>query len=171
MLLPFRRTFLRRLPHMLELFAKSPFPFRGATKSTAVPIPVEDDDVSSLSGILLNDDYYDLLRSSRQTVDGICVPPPEALLLLKAKAWLNLTECKASGGFVKDRDLRKHRTDILRLQALALDDASLAMTPALHEDAAAFLKVYERMPLDPSQLGVPGTFSDAMAKIRRLFGI
>lgn len=55
------------------------------------PLPI-DDDISSLSAILLDDAYYDILKSGKLVIDGITVIGAEYLIPFKAKAWLDLTE-------------------------------------------------------------------------------
>ena len=104
-------------PFMLEFFAREPIGFPIDKKTVIVPIPVDDEDISSLSGILMDENYYSFIRSHRIEVEGVSILPAEALLLLKARAWFDLSMRKARGEFVKDKDVRKHRTDILRLQA------------------------------------------------------
>lgn len=52
---------------MLEFFAREPLNFPLVEKTTIIPIPVGDD-ISSLSGILLDENYYSFIRSLRRTV-------------------------------------------------------------------------------------------------------
>ena len=53
-----------------------------------------NDEVSSLSAILLNDNYYQILLSGKVIVQELSVLRPEYLLLFKAKAYLDLKEKK-----------------------------------------------------------------------------
>ena len=72
--------------------------------------------LSSLSAILLDGAYYQLLLKHRKvSASGLPLVLPEMLLLLKAKAYLNLLEDKKNGKAIKDRDLKKHRNDVFRL--------------------------------------------------------
>ena len=50
-----------------------------------------DDTVSSLSAILLNDDYYKVLLEGKVNVKGLSVLRPECLILFKAKAYRTAT--------------------------------------------------------------------------------
>lgn len=158
-------------PFMLEFFSREPIEFPVAEESVIVPIPVDDESVSSLSGILLDENYYSFIRRNRMEVDGVSVLPAEALLLLKAKAWMDLSARKARGEFVKDKDLRKHRTDVLRLQAQIVEGTQIKLVEPLRADMAEFLAAYEKDPLDPKTIGVPGTFAEALSRIREVFGV
>ena len=63
------------------------------------PLPM-DEDISSLSAILLDDDYYEFLKQGKVTVDGVTVLDAAYLIPFKAKAWMNLTDRKAAGEHV-----------------------------------------------------------------------
>ena len=78
------------------------------------PIPIGDD-VSSLSAILLDDGYYNFLKSGLTIVDGIQVLAATHMIPFKVKAWLDLSGRKASGEQVDSKDIRKHKNDIIRL--------------------------------------------------------
>ena len=55
---------------MIELFSRAEWELQ--PESTLAPIYI-DESVSSLSAILLDDDYYKLLLEGRNVVDGISV--------------------------------------------------------------------------------------------------
>ena len=158
-------------PFMLEFFAREPIGFPIDKKTVIVPIPVDDDDVSSLSGILMDENYYSFIRSHRIEVEGVSILPAEALLLLKARAWFDLSMRKARGEFVKDKDVRKHRTDILRLQAQIAEGTVVELAEPIKIEMRDFIAAYESLPLDPKTIGVPGSFDDAVDRIKRVFGV
>ena len=81
-------------PAMIELFSRKPENFH-TFASRLAPIHISDD-VISLSAILLNDDYYSLIRTGRTEVDNISVLQTEYIILFKMRAWLDLSEriCK-----------------------------------------------------------------------------
>ena len=58
-----------------------------------IPIHI-DDDVSSLSAILLNDDFYNFMMEGRTLIDGISVLRAEYLIPFKMYAWLDLGKRK-----------------------------------------------------------------------------
>ncbi len=158
-------------PFMLEFFAREPIGFPVDKQTGIVPIPVDNEDVSSLSGILMDTNYYSFIRSHRIEVEGVSILPAEALLLLKARAWFDLSMRKARGEFVKDKDIRKHRTDILRLQAQIVEGTRVELAEPLKIEMRDFLAVYETLSLDPKTIGVPGSFDDAVVRIKSVFGI
>lgn len=101
-------------PSMIELFARTDFLLEGAAELTPLHI---DDNIYSLSAILLNDAYYQVLLSGREIIDGFSVLKPCWLIPFKAKAWLDLSQRADSGIHVDSRDLKKHHNDIIRLAA------------------------------------------------------
>jgi len=72
-----------------------------------------DDEISSLSAILLNEAYYELLKTGQKMVDGIPVLSPTCLIPFKAKAWLEL-----NGDQVDSKNIKKHKNDVFRLALL-----------------------------------------------------
>ena len=76
-----------------------------------------DSGVSSLSAILLNDAYYQVLLDGRNVIDGLSVLSHRWLIPFKAKAWLDLNERRRRGEHVDSRDIKKHRNDVIRIAA------------------------------------------------------
>ena len=101
-------------PEMLELFSHNSLDLELAEDQHIVPIPV-DENISSLSGILLDDAYYRLVLSGKDVVEGLPLVRPNVLIPLKAKAWLDLNERRSKGEDVKGDDIKKHRNDVFRL--------------------------------------------------------
>ena len=100
-------------PWMIELFSRRTLILpRGVHLS---PVPAGED-LSSLSAILLDDVYYQLVIRFRTVIDGISTVPAGCLIALKVRAWLDLTTRKAAGmATVADADIKKHRNDVFRL--------------------------------------------------------
>ncbi|SCW57589.1 hypothetical protein SAMN02910400_01374 [Lachnospiraceae bacterium C10] len=99
-------------PKMIELFSRTDFELKSHIGIT--PLHVSDD-ISSLSAILLDDDYYQVLLNGRVIENGFSVLRPEYLILFKAKAYLDLSLRKAKGEKVDSADIKKHKKDVLRL--------------------------------------------------------
>ena len=57
-------------PFMLELFSRQPDVLQVAEGSHLTPLPVEED-ASSLSAILLDNDYDNFIRAGRKEIDGL----------------------------------------------------------------------------------------------------
>ena len=99
-------------PKMIELFSRTDFELKNHIGIT--PLHVSDD-ISSLSAILLDDDYYQVLLDGRVIENGFSVLRPEYLILFKAKAFLDLSSRKEQGETVDSADIKKHKKDVLRL--------------------------------------------------------
>jgi len=110
----FDKPRMAEFPSMIELFARTDFLQNGAEEITPLHI---DDNVYSLSAILLNEAYYQALLSGREVIEGLSILRPSWLIPFKAKAWLDLSQRAASGIHVDSRDLKKHRNDIIRMAA------------------------------------------------------
>jgi hypothetical protein len=81
------------------------------------PIPMGED-VSDLSAILLDSDYYEFMMSGRKTREGLTWIAEDRLIPLKALAWLNLTRSKEAGADIRSGDIRKHLEDLVNLSVL-----------------------------------------------------
>lgn len=100
-------------PEMIELLSRHP-DILGAPQGLVIePLPIGDD-VSSLSAIILDDDYYFFTIEHSQLTDGIRHADSVALIALKARAYLNLMQDKSNGKHVNTKDIKKHRSDVLK---------------------------------------------------------
>jgi hypothetical protein len=109
----FKKPAQAGFPWMIELFSRRALDLPADVHLSPVPA---GEDLSSLSAILLDDDYYRLVLDSRRLVDGISTVPAGCLIPLKARAWLDLTARKAAGeANVSESDIKKHRNDVFRL--------------------------------------------------------
>jgi len=90
---------------MLELFSRVPdgLDFEPDGRQL-VPIPVEEA-VSSLSAILLEDDYYRLIRNGTRQLNGLACVKETVLIPLKARAWLDLRKRKEAGDDVDSKNM------------------------------------------------------------------
>ncbi len=125
-------------PAMLELFSRALVAVAPDAGQTIVHLPT-DDDVSSLSAILMEGAYYDFVLTQRDTVDGAPVIRPACLIPLKARAWLDLTARKAGGEEITEDDIRKHRNDVFRLSVTLPGDSGAALPDELAADVVSFL--------------------------------
>ena len=100
-------------PYMIELFSRKP-DYLKTIDTRLSPIYVSDD-VMSLSAILLDDNYYDLLKEGTLEIDGISVLRIECLVLFKIKAYLDLSQRRLLGEHIDLKVIKKHRNDVIRL--------------------------------------------------------
>ena len=103
--------------NMIEIFSRNP-DFIILEDDTVLTSLLIDDEISSLSAILLNEAYYELLKTGQKMVDGIPVLSPTCLIPFKAKAWLDLKERKLNGEQVDSKNIKKHKNDVFRLALL-----------------------------------------------------
>jgi len=127
-----------QFPAMLEIFSGLPEGISLASDQAIVPIPAGKQ-THSLSAILVDVDYHRLITEQHKTLDGIAYANVAALIPLKAKAWLDLTERKLAGEAIDAKDISKHRADVFRLAATLPGDSQLKLPDVIHSDMAAFL--------------------------------
>ena len=140
-------------PFMIELFSRKVDAVALPEDAVLTPLPM-DDEISSLSAILLDDDYYDLLRSGTIVIDGVTVLSAEYLIPFKAKAWLDLTTRKANGENVDSKNIRKHKNDIFRLSALLTPGSQFAVNQTVWSDLQMFFDAMQAEQVDTKQLGI-----------------
>lgn len=148
-------------PLMIELFARTDSILERENALTPLHI---DDSVSSLSAILLNDAYYQILLEGRNVIDGVSVLSHRWLIPFKAKAWLDLNERRRRGENVDSRDIKKHRNDIVRIAAeLVLERCELP------EEVRADMRTFiEEMNLNDQELKTLGLGRISSRDIRQL---
>lgn len=152
-------------PHMIELFARRPElvePPEGG-RLTRLPIAAE---VSSLSAILLNDDYYDFAQQGAYVRDGLSVLAAEYIVPLKARAWIDLTGRHERGEDVSRDDIKKHRNDIIRLSQLISPAERIALPDSIRADLAEFVARALHEGAAPAVFGVIGM---TLQDVRSLF--
>jgi hypothetical protein len=124
-------------PVMLELFSRKPDGLALRVGQTVVPVGTPAA-VNSLSAILLDDDYYRTLRAHATVLEGLPVATTSVLVPLNARAWLDLTERRARGERVDQRDIDKHRNDVFRLAAIVPGE-TVTLPPTVRDDVRRFL--------------------------------
>jgi len=141
-------------PFMIELFARAESVFDEEMYNCR-PLYLGEE-ISSLSAILLNSDYYNLLLTGKTILSDVPVLPNIYLVLFKAKAWLDMTERRAAGQRIDERDIRKHKNDVARLVALLTGSEVLALPESVHGDMKQFIEEFEKEPPDMKSLGITG---------------
>ena len=148
-------------PKMIELFARTEFPIRGSNVLTPIHI---DDDIASLSGILLNEDYYRVLLQGRTVINGLSVLRPEYLILFKAKAYLDLKSRKEAGEPVRSSEFKKHKKDVLRIIVEMDVDRTENLPTTVLQDIADFILRLENDPFDVNTLINYGVTTEEVAR-------
>ena len=135
----------KEFPYMLELFARNEFIKEGETR--CVPLHIGEE-LSSLSAILLNEDYYKMLVDGRKEVDNLIVLSPAYLIPFKVKAWLDLMERRKAGQEVDSKDIKKHKKDIVSLASILTGNEEVQMPDKVFADMSEFLGMLEESSLD-----------------------
>lgn len=165
----FHRPLDETFPAIIELFARHPDTNLLPDYAELSPIPVEED-LISLSAILLDEDYYQELQNLRIVIDEISLVDERILIPFKARAFLDLSRRKAEGEMVDARHIRKHRNDVFRLVQLLPGEGEIIVADSIRTDLGVFL---ERVHGDPSfdykALKLPVTLTDATVILSRYY--
>ena len=159
-------------PAMIELFARRPDAIVLPENAVLTPLPI-DEDISSLSAILLNDDYYEFMKQGRVRVSDVTILDAPYLIPFKAKAWIDLSERKAAGEQIDSRSIRKHKNDVFRLtELLAGNQQKLSFLPeTVRSDMRVFTDRMETEEVDLNQLGIRGkTRQEILEQLRAIYG-
>ena len=140
-------------PFMIELFSRTIDSIRLANEATLTPLPI-DDEISSLSAILLDEDYYRLLCNGTVLINGASVLDAACLIPFKAKAWLDLTFRKANGEQVDSKNIRKHKNDVFRLSVLLTPSTQVTVPQSVWDDLQLFITAMQTEQVDLKQLGI-----------------
>ena len=156
-------------PYMLELFSRRPELIESPAVGHLTPLPTAEG-VSSLSAILLDDDYYDFVQEGTRLVGGLSVLAPDYIVPLKARAWIDLTEGRERGEDVSRGDIKKHRNDIIRLSQLISPAARIALPDSIRADVAEFAARALQAGAEPKTFGVVGmTLADVRLLLRAVY--
>ncbi|MGL2963830.1 hypothetical protein ACSVH2_08450 [Flavobacterium sp. RSB2_4_14] len=136
----FQKPQVEEFPFQIELFSRIPDLLDLDEGTHLTPIPV-DTEISSLSAILMDDDYYNFTIQHSQLDNGIHLANTEALIGLKAKAFLDYKTRKENGEKIDEKQLRKHKMDIFRLLLLLTPEDNFTIAESIKSDIANFVEV------------------------------
>lgn len=126
-------------PYQIELFSRAPDVIIENHNSHLTPIPV-DADLSSLSAILLDDEYYNFMIHHSKFEDGLRFARIEALICLKTIAYLDIKERIKNGSREDAKQTRKHKADIFRLAVLLAPDSEFILPVLIQRNFNQFVK-------------------------------
>ena len=136
----FQKPQVEEFPFQIELFSRIPDLLDLDEGTHLTPVPV-DTEIPSLSAILMDDDYYNFTIQHSQLDNGIHLANTEALIGLKAKAFLDYKTRKEKGEKIDEKQLRKHKMDIFRLLLLLTTDDNFTITESIKSDITNFVEV------------------------------
>ena len=139
-------------PYMLELFSRVPDDVSFAPPGHLTPIPF-DEQISSLSAILLDEDYYQFVLDGRRNKHGLpSWVGEDRLIPLKAIAWMEMNQRLAQGEVIDSRKINKHLADVVQLSALLSPGVAIETPIKVQTDMQRFV---ERVAdLDPRKYAV-----------------
>lgn len=133
------------------------------------PLPV-DEDISSLSAILLDDDYYEFLKQGKVTIDGVTILDAAYLIPFKAKAWMDLTDRKVAGEHIDSKNIKKHKNDVFRLTELIDSSIKIQVPNGVYDDMQKFVERMRDEAIDIKQLGLVGrTKEQLLQELRKMY--
>ena len=129
-------------PFQIELFSRTPDNVELQEPAHLTPIPV-DDDLSSLSAILMSDDYYNYMRENCVQENGLQLANLDALICLKAKAFIEITQRIAEGSKEDAKHLKKHKNDVFKLAAMLPTDSEFQLPESIKSQLIEFLNTIQ----------------------------
>lgn len=131
-----------------------------------------DEDILSLSAILLDEGYYEALQEAKRQIDGITIIDETLLIPFKARAVLDLTNRLDADGNVDRRSVGKHRNDIFRLTQPLRQDSTVELPETVRQDLQAFVDLARAdETLEPSTFNFPLTRDEASRIMRAVYGL
>ena len=156
-------------PHMIELFSRRLDELALGDDAHLTPLPM-DGTVSSLSAILLDDDYYAFVMEGRRQSNELAWIEADRLIPLKASAWLDLSAREAAGEQVDGRDIRKHLNDVFRLAQLLSGELRIVLPGKVAQQFEEFLARADQEKIDLKLLKVVGTTqAEIVVRLRDIY--
>jgi hypothetical protein len=156
-------------PAMLELFCRLPEGMRLPEGAEITPIPF-DEAVSSLSAILLDNEYYAFVLEGRRDREGLGWVGEDRLIPLKASAWLDLRDRKARGEAIDAKNIRKHANDVIRLSQLLTPDTRVQLPARIRADVNRFLDaVAADGTYEPEAIGVEAPLEEILRRVAQAY--
>lgn len=156
-------------PAMIELFCRKSERMKLHFDSLLTPIYISDN-ITSLSAVLLNDSYYELLVQGKTVIDGVSVLSIEYILLFKIKAWMDLLDKKDNGVHIDSKDISKHKNDIFRLLIYISPSVKVEINDEIQEDLIKFRDMILKEKVDLKNLGIRNvSFNELMNRIKGIY--
>jgi hypothetical protein len=162
----------KEYPAMLELFSRKPDVLSLPDKIYLSPIPVPED-LSALSSIILDEDYYKLIQAGKVDLDGLPVVKPEFLIPLKILAWMELTARRKEGNKIDLNDIKKHRNDVFRLYQVIRPDNVVILDGKIRIDMEKGIKLLAmEKTINLHGLGLKNTsVNDVAETLKNMYGL
>ena len=134
-------------PSQIELFSKVPEYIEVPDYVHIVHIPM-DGYTSSFSAIIMDDVYYDFAISHSEIVGDLRILNAEALIVLKAIAYMENLRRKEEGMAVDQKNIDKHKKDIYRLAYVFDGSERFEVDETIKKQLRSFVSEVEKNPID-----------------------
>ena len=155
-------------PFMLELFSRLPDTLQHNSSKNLTPIPVEEN-VSSLSAIILDDEYYNFIQKGKLVDDFISYIAPEYIIPLKTRAWQDLSDRKNAGESISLRQIKKHKNDVFRIFRIVNPETKIELYESMKKNINIFLDRASEDKPDLKMLGYRSNNVDEIIKDMKIF--
>ncbi len=156
-----------RYPNIIELMSKAADVLEKAKPTRISPLMIDKERIS-LSAIILDGEYYELVMNHSLLKYGISIADEVCLIPLKAKAWLNLKRDKKEGMHVNGNDIKKHRSDVFRMSQLIKIEPLMGISDSVKSDMKKFLSEVDVTGIPLKAWNIYGTNSSEIIKTIKL---
>ena len=160
-------------PLQIEISARKPDVLDISSDARFTPIPIGED-LSSLSAVLMNDVYYYYTMEHSTIESGIRFANVESLIVLKAKAYLDLSERKTKGEVIDSKKVNKHKNDIFRLATMLAENDNFVLHIEMQNDLDEFCQIVAQSLPDYAffkAIGFPAKPEDVFSLLCRTFQV
>ena len=167
----FSKPSTRDYSYMIELFSGRIDAIELPEDAVLIPLPL-DDEISSLSAILMDADYYQFLQEGKVVLNDIPILDAGYLILFKAKAWLDLTERKEQGEHIDSKNIRKYKNDVFRLSISLIPDTKVIPPSSIQRDLETFFSAMEKKTIDLKSFGIRSqSLKEIIQKVKLIYGL
>lgn len=169
----FRKPASEEYPEMIEIFARNDQSIE--LHDGQYIIPVQSDEVARISAILLDDEYFEIIKANIvKTKSEASVINTLGNICLKARAHRELSEKQQKGDKVDSKDIAKHRNDILRMAPTLTGNEKIKLGEKPKKDLALAMVHLRAMPApqfkDMMSKNFPGVkHADLIGLIEKVF--
>ncbi len=128
----------KEFPEMIEIFSINSNILEISFNQRIIPV-ISDKGLESLSALLLEKSYYDIIISRKKYIDDIPIVDEICLIILKIKAYLDLSERKRNGELIDNNDINKHKKDVFRLYFALNGSEKLSVPEEIKQTIRHFL--------------------------------
>lgn len=133
----FKKPGNTEFPFQIELFSRVPDILDLPEQSRYTLIHI-DEDITSLSAILMNEDYYQFTIAGSKLQNGIRIANLETIICLKARAYMDLKAAKEQGERIDSDKINTHKLDVFRLAVFLAEGNLFELPESIKADLQEF---------------------------------